>query len=291
MIVEHNQSTYNGGQYDNAYKFNGKELDDATQMYYYGARYYDPRISIFVSLDPLVEQTFEPYSYVGNNPIMFTDPTGMIAEGWYENSQGEIKYDKNINNQKDLDDRNINGEFIAKSFVGKDQNEKYFNFSSDGKISKLDKGSVSDNAEVVDVISEWKTISEERRVHNSGESTVAQLGAAVAISQTDSPAPGPADVFAALVVIKVLYEAVTGANSHTTSEQVLKFAKDAGKNDRHGDGGRGLTKAERQIADLESKLAGASGNEAKKIRQKIKNVRESAKNKKKGEEHSRANKR
>src|SRR5690606_17786902 len=49
-------------------------------MYYYGARYYDPRISIFVSVDPLAEETFEPYSYVGNNPIMFTDPTGMSGE-------------------------------------------------------------------------------------------------------------------------------------------------------------------------------------------------------------------
>jgi uncharacterized protein RhaS with RHS repeats len=46
-------------------------------VYYYGARYYDPRISIFVSVDPLAEQTMEPYLYTGNNPIMFTDPTGM----------------------------------------------------------------------------------------------------------------------------------------------------------------------------------------------------------------------
>ena len=46
-------------------------------MYYYGARYYDPRISIFVSVDPLAEKTMEPYLYTGNNPIMFTDPTGM----------------------------------------------------------------------------------------------------------------------------------------------------------------------------------------------------------------------
>ena len=73
MIVEHNQSSF----YDNKYKFNGKELDNVTQMYYYGARYYDPRISIFVSVDPLAEQTMEPYLYTGNNPIMFTDPTGM----------------------------------------------------------------------------------------------------------------------------------------------------------------------------------------------------------------------
>jgi len=80
-MVEHNQSTFGKEQYDNAYKFNGKELDESTQMYYYGARYYDPRISIFVSNDPLAERTMTPYQYVHNNPIMFTDPTGMEADG------------------------------------------------------------------------------------------------------------------------------------------------------------------------------------------------------------------
>jgi len=81
-MVEHNQSANHpaGVGYSNKYKFNGKELDDATQMYYYGARYYDPRISIFVSVDPLAEQTMTPYQYVTNNPIMFTDPTGMSAD-------------------------------------------------------------------------------------------------------------------------------------------------------------------------------------------------------------------
>src|SRR5690554_2613585 len=55
-------------------------------MYYYGARYYDPRISIFISVDPLAEQTMEPYLYTGNNPIMFTDPTGMSKDDVIFNS-------------------------------------------------------------------------------------------------------------------------------------------------------------------------------------------------------------
>src|SRR5690554_789502 len=74
MIVEHNQSSF----YDNKYKFNGKELDDATQMYYYGARYYDPRLSIFISVDPLAEKypNYTPYNYTLNNPINLIDPDG-----------------------------------------------------------------------------------------------------------------------------------------------------------------------------------------------------------------------
>ena len=73
-MVEHNQSQY----YGNQYKFNGKELDAATGMYYYGARYYDPRLSIFISVDPLAEKyhNIGGYVYVANNPINAIDPDG-----------------------------------------------------------------------------------------------------------------------------------------------------------------------------------------------------------------------
>ncbi len=112
---------------------------------------------------------------------------------------------------------------------------------------EIDESSVSDKTEVLDVVSNWKTTSEEKQVHNSGESTVTQLGVAVAISQGDSPAPGPADLFAALVVVKVLYEAVTGANSHTVSEQVLEFAKPKyGEEAEHTKGTRPSTKTKHE---------------------------------------------
>ena len=61
------------------YLFNGKELDSETGLYYYGARYYDPRVSLWLNVDPLAEKTHDPYGYVWNNPIRFIDPTGMEA--------------------------------------------------------------------------------------------------------------------------------------------------------------------------------------------------------------------
>ncbi|TDS56950.1 RHS repeat-associated core domain-containing protein [Myroides indicus] len=75
------QSTNN--IFENVYKFNAKELDESTGYYYYGARYYDPAISIFLSVDPLAEQfpNYNPYTYTMNNPVNLTDPTGMAPEG------------------------------------------------------------------------------------------------------------------------------------------------------------------------------------------------------------------
>src|SRR5699024_2062399 len=60
------------------YKFNGKELDDETGNYYYGARYYNPKWSIWLSVDPLAEKypAYSPYNYTVNNPVNYTDPDG-----------------------------------------------------------------------------------------------------------------------------------------------------------------------------------------------------------------------
>jgi len=60
------------------YKFNGKQFDEETGLYYYGARYMDPKISMWLGVDPLMEKypNVTGYCYTMDNPIKFIDPNG-----------------------------------------------------------------------------------------------------------------------------------------------------------------------------------------------------------------------
>src|SRR5690606_5481276 len=75
-------------------------LDAATGMYYYGARYYDSRLSIFINVDQLAEKTMTPYQYVNNNPIRYVDPGGgyekLVREGAHLIVEQTIKRSGNL---------------------------------------------------------------------------------------------------------------------------------------------------------------------------------------------------
>jgi len=80
--------------------FTGKELDEETQLYYFGARYYDPKTSVWQSADPFLgryftgdlnrgvhtPQNLSLYAYAWNNPLALVDPTGSsVSEpGFWE---------------------------------------------------------------------------------------------------------------------------------------------------------------------------------------------------------------
>ena len=68
------------GNFNNRWKFNGKELDEETGLYYYGVRFYNPSTSLWLSVDPLVEQTMDAYGYCYQNPIILVDPDGRSPQ-------------------------------------------------------------------------------------------------------------------------------------------------------------------------------------------------------------------
>lgn len=63
-------------------KYNSQELDKETSLYFYNARYYDPKIARFASADTIIPgngletQGWNRFSYVAGNPIRYKDPTG-----------------------------------------------------------------------------------------------------------------------------------------------------------------------------------------------------------------------
>ncbi|HEX2956509.1 MAG TPA: RHS repeat-associated core domain-containing protein, partial [Chitinispirillaceae bacterium] len=78
------------------YRYTGKERDDETGLYYYGARYYASWLGRWLSCDPLINDGWNLYVYVRNSPVRFNDPDGRIvssgalAEG-YKSLKNEFK--------------------------------------------------------------------------------------------------------------------------------------------------------------------------------------------------------
>ena len=54
--------------------------EDTTGLNYLNNRHYDPTTGTFLSVDPLVTVTGEPYIYGGANPVTYSDPTGLDFE-------------------------------------------------------------------------------------------------------------------------------------------------------------------------------------------------------------------
>ncbi|MBM2834876.1 MAG: repeat protein [Candidatus Brocadiaceae bacterium] len=78
------------------HKFTGQALDAETGLYYYGARYYNPLLGRFISADTIVGNPGDPqdlnkYTYAGNNPLLYTDPTGHFKfSSFFKNYGGTI---------------------------------------------------------------------------------------------------------------------------------------------------------------------------------------------------------
>ena len=95
VFIEERNSIWN-----TPYLFNAKEFDEETGLYYYGARYYDPRLSLWMSVDPI--SNYDPlnsenyldgehnggiynyanlnsYIYCYQNPVKLVDPNGKQA--------------------------------------------------------------------------------------------------------------------------------------------------------------------------------------------------------------------
>ena len=87
------------------FRFTGKELDEETGFYYYGARYLNPKTSVWISADPALGEyvsgndssggvfntiNLNLYHYAGNNPISYIDPNGR-DDLYYDDTGNYLK--------------------------------------------------------------------------------------------------------------------------------------------------------------------------------------------------------
>jgi RHS repeat-associated protein len=86
--------------YYTPYTFSAKERDTETGYSYFGARYYDADISVWLSVDPMADKypSMSAYMYCAGNPVMLVDPDGR---DWFIN---EITGDVYFNNRYSKDD-------------------------------------------------------------------------------------------------------------------------------------------------------------------------------------------
>jgi RHS repeat-associated protein len=86
------------------FSYTGKELDTAGALgwFYFGARFYDPGIGRFLSIDPLADKYlgWSPYVYSLNNPTKYTDPDGKAVIDYNKGTKKQYeKYWKEIGNK------------------------------------------------------------------------------------------------------------------------------------------------------------------------------------------------
>jgi RHS repeat-associated protein len=110
------------------YKYNGKELQQESGMYAMDWRNYMPELGRFSEMDVLSESysDFTPYHFAMNNPVIYSDPTGMYStdhNGNYSTTNtGEIsKLQSYFGNGESVDGL---GDFISKEEVFKEDIEE-----------------------------------------------------------------------------------------------------------------------------------------------------------------------
>jgi len=181
MNINGNWVDQRNSSWNAPYTFSGKEKDMETGYSYFGARYYDSGLSIWLSVDPMSDKypSMSPYNYCANNPVILVDPDGQDYETVIDEKAGTItivaKYYTTKENkdrvQKAVDVWNgQSGKYEMVMGEGKDQKKYTVNFKLTvegeyntnvevGTAMQLDKKSnefrVSDNKEDYGSEDEW----------------------------------------------------------------------------------------------------------------------------------------
>jgi RHS repeat-associated protein len=79
--VAYGSVTASSGTESTPFQYAGQYTDSESGLQYLRARYYDPQTAQFLSVDPLVGLTQQPYGYAAENPMYWSDPSGLCVFG------------------------------------------------------------------------------------------------------------------------------------------------------------------------------------------------------------------
>ena len=132
LVDEHSSSE------DLPYKFNGKQFDEETGLYYYGARYMNPITSLWYGVDPLAEKfpLIFGYSYCGGRSIVLRDKDGRRPTEHEAALMARAVY-KDGNEKKDLKELERAGWFISNIKTSIRSRMNYTKFGENGLQSTI----------------------------------------------------------------------------------------------------------------------------------------------------------
>jgi len=178
------------------WQFNGKELDE-TGLYYYGARYYNPRAGVWMSPDPILaghfssstspadSQAAEPrispaglevFTYVNNNPINAVDPDGRYARINRSGNSVRITIPILFRNAGNMSDAQFH-ESVARFEAGieKSWTGKFGKFEVHTSVQVLTEAEAKEVEAAVDAVIEQGTLTRDL----GGSANTSEVGAAV----------------------------------------------------------------------------------------------------------------
>jgi RHS repeat-associated protein len=172
-----------------AESFTGHQLDVESSLIYAGARYYNPQIARWITVDPDDEKypSWSPYNYAENDPVSMLDPTGR-GPGWFIRA---IKGGwKRVSRRRALEETKNLGDVVAE---GRGSSKAAKKLRKDARVDKKtvrSDGDLLENGEVGMPHYQNKTGKKGHTFYKAGAAAGAaagETGEAAAESSSDSP--------------------------------------------------------------------------------------------------------